>query len=365
MTGMTGRTAMVGNADTVTAEAVELDPAAVDAAVAGPGHRLGTRARRRLKVGALVFLIVAGATAGGRALLAAQNPRGSSAVPPAKTGAGAPGSAGIAPTSGGRSGAVAGGAQGLSSGPATTSPNQVVATPVQPVGPDVVRTATVGLQVGKGTVTARMSKVADIATADGGYIDSSSLSGGTPQTSPVSGQLEVRVPATDFGDFLNQVASFGKLSSEQVSGQDVTGQVAENAATIEVLQQEVNLLQSKLSQATDINTFLQIEGQLAPVQQQLQQLQSQQAVLQGSVAFATVTVDLAAPGAPVPVGPSPRPHANTLRSAWHYASHNTLVVLDGLAVGAGWALPLLVLAGLGWLVVARILRRRRPGVTPA
>jgi hypothetical protein len=210
-----------------------------------------------------------------------------------------------------------------------------------------------------------MSKIADLATKDGGYVDSSSMSGGTARSAPVVGLLVIRVPATYFDDVLARLTTFGKVSAQQVSGQDVTGQVAENAATISVLQQEVNLLQSKLSQTTDISTFLQIEGQLAPVQQQLQQLESQQAVLQGSVALATVTVDLAAPGAPAPVGPQPLPHANAAKAAWHYASHNTLVVLDGLAVAGGWALPLLVLAGLGWLIVTKVLRRRRPGMTPA
>jgi hypothetical protein len=211
----------------------------------------------------------------------------------------------------------------------------------------------------------QMSKIADLATTDGGYVNSSSMSGGTARSAPVVGLLVVRVPATYFNDALARLATLGKVNAQQVSGQDVTGQIAENAATISVLQQEVNLLQSKLSQTTDISTFLQIEGQLAPVQQQLQQLESQQAVFQGSVAFATVTVNLTAPGAPGPVGPQPLSHANAARSAWHYASHNTLVVLDGLAVAGGWALPLLVLAGLGWLIVTKVLRRRRPGMTPA
>jgi hypothetical protein len=233
------------------------------------------------------------------------------------------------------------------------------------VGPDVVRTATVDLQVTKGVIARQMSEIAELAATDGGYVDSSSMSGGTARSAPVFGHLVIRVPATYFDDVLTRLATFGNVSAQQTSGQDVTGQVAENAATITVLQQEVNLLQSKLSQATDINTFLQIEGQLAPVQQQLQQLQSQQTVLQSSVALATVTVGLAAPGAPIAPGPQARPKTNAARAAWHYASHNTLVVLDGIAVAGGWALPLLVLAGLGWLIVTRVLRRGRPGVTPA
>ena len=86
-------------------------------------------------------------------------------------------------------------------------------------------------------------------------------------------------------------------------------------------------------------------------------------VLAALVALATVTVDLTAPGAPAPVTPQSHPQTSALRAAWHYASHNTLVVLDGLAVAGGWALPLLALAGLGWLIVKRVPRRRRPEAT--
>jgi hypothetical protein len=236
---------------------------------------------------------------------------------------------------------------------------------VEPVGPDVVRTATVDLQVGRGVIANRMSRIVGLVTTDGGYVDSSSMSGGTARSEPVVGQIVLRVPAAYFDGLLTDLATLGKVSSQQISGQDVTGQVAENAATITVLQEEVDLLQGKLSQATDIDTFLEIEEQLSPVQQQLQQLESQQAILQSSVALATVTVDLATPGAPAPVTPKQHPQTNAARTAWHYAGHNTLLVLDGLVVAGGWSLPLLALAGLGWLIVTRVLRRRRPEVTPA
>jgi hypothetical protein len=317
-------------------------------------RRLADRTRRRLRIAAVSAVVLVGAMAGGRVLLGTTTARSSSQVS----------RAGIASNGVVRSSSpVASSGSSVHAG--SSAGTSVTATPVQPIGPDVVRTATVDLRVGRGVLATQMSKIASLATTDGGYVDSSSMSGGTARSAPVVGLLVVRVPATHFDDVLARLATLGKVNAQQVSGQDVTGQVAENAATISVLQQEVNLLQSKLSQTTDISTFLQIEGQLAPVQQQLQQLESQQTVLQGSVAFATVTVDLTAPGAPVPVGPQPLSHANAARAAWHYAGHNTLVVLDGLAVAGGWALPLLVLAGLGWLIVTKVLRRRRPGMTPA
>ena len=98
----------------------------------------------------------------------------------------------------------------------------------------------------------------------------------------------------------------------------------------------MTLLQGKLSQATDINTFLQIQNQLFPVEQQLQQLQNQQTVLENSAAFATITTNLSAPGAPLVSRPRLKAHADSATVAWRYLRHNSLAVLDGLAVGGGW-----------------------------
>jgi hypothetical protein len=141
--------------------------------------------------------------------------------------------------------------------------------------------------------------------------------------------------------------------------------VAENAASLVVLQDEVTLLEKKLAEATDTATFLQIENQLLPVQQQLQQLQAAQAVLENSAALATITVDLTAPGAPIVAPPPPAAKANAAATSWRYLRQNTLAVLDGLAVGVGWALPVLVVLALIGLVVLRVVRRRRHVVTTA
>ncbi len=377
--------------------------------------RLGDGTSKRLRLVVVAIAVVAAAAAGGRALLDSSAPKSGSNTTsqgnartqsiPAKahgspsygtsSAGGAGGSAaggstgspvqsapdaaaGASSASGATAGSAGSGSSSSSAGtnassgggatpslePAQAGPT-LITSPVQPVGPDVVRTATLSLGVSKGAVGSDLSRIAGIATSVGGYVDSSSIAGGTSRSAPLSGKVVIRVPASDFTDIMASLSSIGHLNSDQVSGQDVTGQVAENAATITVLQQEVNLLESKLAQATQISTFLQIEGQLAPVQQQLDQLQSQQDVLQSSVALATITVNLAAPGAPVPVPSPARPQPTAVHSAWHYATHNALAVLDGMAVAVGWALPFIVLALIIWFVWTRILRRRRPTVTTA
>jgi hypothetical protein len=239
--------------------------------------------------------------------------------------------------------------------------------PTFPISPQIVRTATIDLRIGKDALSSALTNISGLAAADGGYVESSSMAGGTARSSPVSGSIVIHVLDADFSNAMTTLSGYGKVTNQQIQGKDVTDRVAANAATLQVLQSEVNLLQGKLTQATDINTFLQIQNQLFPAEQQLQQLQNQQAVLENSAALATITTDLSAPGAPLVTAPPARPNANSATVAWRYLRHNSLAVLDGLAVGGGWALPVLALLALIWLGGTRAmrLRRRRQAVNPA
>lgn len=276
------------------------------------------------------------------------------------SGAGIGAKASTFPTIAGPVGATAGAAQAGAPGPSTSATLPKV--PVLALTPQIVRTATVDLRIGRNKVSSSLADIAALAVADGGYVESSSMAGGTARTSPLSGSIVIHVLDSDFNEALDALSGYGRLTSQQVQGKDVTNQVSTNAATIEILQEEVNLLQGKLAQATDINTFLEIQNQLFPVEQQLQQLQNQQAVLQNSATFATITADLTAPGAAPVIVPPTRTGANAATTAWRYLRHNSLAVLDGLAVGGGWALPGLALLGLLGLGGTWVVHRRRRAV---
>ena len=265
----------------------------------------------------------------------------------------------------GATGSTATGSTGVTGSQTPATGGALPSVPVFAITPQIVRTATIDLRVGKNTLGSTLTNVAELAAADGGYVESSSTGGGTAQSAPVSGSIVIHVLDSDFSQAMSTLSGYGKVTDQQFQGRDVTNQVSENAATIQVLQEEVNLLQGKLAQATDISTFLQIQNQLFPVEQQLQQLQNQQTVLENSAAYATITANLSAPGVAVAPAPRPRPNANAATVAWRYLRHNSLAVLDGLVVGGSWALPVLALLALVWLAGTRVVRRRRHAVNPA
>ena len=327
------------------------------------------RSRTKVVVGLIALVVVVVAAAGGRHLLSgggggaegASNADGASSVRDDA----------LAPTpstpaaSAHRSTAAAGsirpaGLPTVSSG--STGPvggATLPAVPTAAVTPQVVHTATIDLRVGKGKLESVVHALTSVAAAEGGFVESSALSGGSARRAPDAGTLEMRVLDSEFADTVTAVGDLGTVEDQHLNGKDVTVQETRNSASIFVLQSEVNLLEAKLSQATDITTFLQVENQLIPVENQLQQLQSSQAVLENQAALATVTVDLSAPGTPLTAPTPPRHTADAATTAWNYLRHNTLAVLDGLAVAGGWALPVLVLLGLLGAAALRVFRRRR------
>ncbi len=323
--------------------------------------------RRRIIVGIAAVAVMVGAMAGGRHLLAtssapsATGTGGLSRAPARASSGSVPGAFGVGSPSKGAA------VPDLSGSPSRSSTDRsgVARVPVFAVTPLVVHTATIDMRVGKGQLEPVLRTVATLAGIDGGYVDSSSVSGGTARRSPVAGTIKFRVLDSDFADAIKKVAGLGTVEDQQIQGKDVTAQVAENAASITVLQDEVTLLENKLAEANDIGTFLQIQAQLFPVEQQLQQLQSAQSVVENSAALATVAVSLTAPGAPVVPTARPEPHTDAATTAWRYLRHNSLAVLDALAVGIGWALPVVVLLALIGGIALWVVRRRRRLVTPA
>jgi Domain of unknown function (DUF4349) len=335
------------------------------------------RAPRRIIIAVVaVVVLVSGAALGHHLLGRTMAASSASVATPSRSDAGQGPAA--TPTTGVLNGATRNGAAGSAgparpAGPATSSgaarapgaTGTLPKVPVFAVAPQIVRTATLDLRLDKRTLSSSLTNIAALAAADGGYVDSSSMGGGTARTSPVSGSIVIRVLDTDFSAAMTALSGYGKVTNQQIQGKDVTNRVSTNAATIQILQDEVTLLQGKLAQATDINTFLQIQNQLFPVEEQLQQLENQQTVLENSAAFSTITANLSAPGAPLVTTPPSRPNADSAVVAWRYLRHNSLAVLDGLAVGGGWALPVVVLLALLWLAGSRRVRRRRQAINAA
>jgi len=214
---------------------------------------------------------------------------------------GASDSADVAQGSGGNVGADKGGAEAQAqpaadgSVPAAASPQQVV-------------------QVGELSMTVQDVRVAadavvDLAETAGGRVDDRTEHDATADSRGTA-SLKIRVPASEVTATITALRTLGTVEQVDLHSQDVTNAAKDLDARIHGLQLSVARMQDLLARATTNEAIVQAENALTERQTNLEQLQSQRALLADQVRLSTLTVSLTGPEvvpapepAPEPVGP--------------------------------------------------------------
>jgi hypothetical protein len=223
-----------------------------------------------------------------------------------------------------------------------------------PIGPDVVRTAQLTLQVPDPTAAARGVRTA-VAT-DGGAVAEEQVDG-------TGAWLVVRVPAAGLDRLIDDLAATGAVLGRSGRAEDVTEQVVDLDSRVATQQASVTRVRALLAQATSIGDVVAVESELARREADLDSLQRRLATLKDRVALSTLTVELRSAPAPAPVTPAPGFGAG-LGAGWA----GLKVIGSGLATAAGFLLPfvplLAIAGGAAWVVRRRRVRVRRGGPGP-
>jgi len=142
----------------------------------------------------------------------------------------------------------------------------------------VIRSGSLGVRVKD--VRQAVNDTTQLVAALGGYVESSNFMsmGGEPQAT-----MSIRIPSKKFEAALTSVRSYGELTSETLSGEDVTAQVADINARIRVLRQEEEQYRVLMKSARRIDEILDIKQRIVNVRQEIESLTAQQKTL-GSLA---------------------------------------------------------------------------------
>jgi hypothetical protein len=225
-------------------------------------------------------------------------------------------------------------------------------------GRSVIRTAELTVRVPH--VLDASSAVTTAASAVGGYVAGEETTADPAHADQARAVLTVRIPASQLPAFLSRLHGMGDLLAEQQQAQDVTGQVIDVQARLATQAASVTRVRALLAQATTLGQVVQIEGELAKREADLESLQAQSKALADQTSLATVTVTLAGPAAVAPTPqPEPAGFGTGLSKGWHAFVEATTWLLTAL----GALLPFLVLATLVGLPVWWLTRRRRPAAT--
>ena len=219
----------------------------------------------------------------------------------------------------------------------------------------VVKQASLELEVGRHKGDATVRDVIDDVGLVGGFVESTDQTGGRSH-------LTVRVPADQFDATLHRLLGLGKRRNLEVHGQDVTGAVTDLDARLRNLRAQEAVLIALMGKATTIGDSIAVQQQLSQNQEQIEQLDGQRRALADQTTYATLVVSITPLGAP----PVAKESSTTLGSAWADGVDAALAVTSGTLIVLGALLPILLLGGagvLGWRVVGRRQRRAHPAAT--
>jgi hypothetical protein len=240
-------------------------------------------------------------------------------------------------------------ASGVSEDAAGTS--TAVGSGVPAIGPEIVKTAELSVEVKKGTFGSAYDQASRVAATYGGFVESSSTAQGDKSR---SGTLLIRVPNANFDQAMSALRGLGTPDSESTSGQDVSGQFVDLEARLRTWEAQETVFLRLMHKAHSVSATLQIQRQLQDVQMQIEQIKGELHQLQDQTRMATINVTVHEPGISIP---RPQPVEDTrpnLGEAWSKAVDGLLGVLYTTVVGLGYLLPVAALVALGVFVWRRI-----------
>jgi hypothetical protein len=220
---------------------------------------------------------------------------------------------------------------------------QGVGLEAPPVGPTVIKTADVAVEVERNGFGDAMATVTDIAARHGGFVVSSRRTGEELRR----GSVTVRIPSDRFETALGEIRGLGSVKRETVSGRDVGQEFVDLEARLRNLHAQEAVLLRLFDDATSVADTIRIQSQLSGVQLEIERLEGRLRFLRDQTDLGTITVSLSEEGASAP---------GRFGSAFDRAWDGILTVLSGIVVFLGYALPIVAIGIPLWVLGRRLMR---------
>ncbi len=220
----------------------------------------------------------------------------------------------------------------------------------------IIKTASLDLLVEK--VTDAAGRIAQIATDQGGFVQSSSVS--ERGNGAYDGSVTIRVPVEKFDASMTALRGVAKLvRNESSNGQDVTEQYTDLAAQLRNAQAQEQTYLEVLKQAKSVEDILKVQERLGAIRAQIESLQGRIKYLTNATSYSTISLSLSED--PVVRAPTKEFRPLTIVKA---AFQTLIVVIQSVIVGIIWLVIvwggiLLPFGLIVWLIVRAWKRRKR------
>ncbi len=199
--------------------------------------------------------------------------------------------------------------------------------------------------------------VLDIPTlvqSKGGAIYNTDIQVGDPRSATAT--ITLKVPPADLEPLIAGLGGVGTLVSRTQQTEDVSTQITDVEVRIATATASVDRIRALLADAKNLQDVTAIESELTARETTLEQLLAQQRNLDWRVQLATLTITLTPQSEHLhTVADSSK---QSVGGAWHDGWNRFTEIIHGIAVGFAYAVPFLVVAGLGGLIAWGVRRRR-------
>lgn len=176
----------------------------------------------------------------------------------------------------------------------------------------IIRDATMGLKVEN--VVKTTSQIQMMVKGVRGFVTSSSTSRGA-KNRPYA-NMTLRVPEKQFDSMIERLRELGEVLSDNITGDDVTTQIADVNARIKTLRSEEETLRQILKGTRKIGEVLEVRDRLTSVRQEIESYTAQAKSMKNLAALSTISVSLEQR---YPEDEKPKPEGNWSEETWENA----------------------------------------------
>jgi hypothetical protein len=225
----------------------------------------------------------------------------------------------------------------------------VIGSELPVIGPKVIKTAQVRVEVERGGFHDALREATAVAGTYGGFVVSSSVEGEEARR----GSLVIRVPAERFEMALADIHDLGTLERERITGEDVGQEFIDLEARLRNLRAHEGVMLRLYERAQTIPESIRVQKEVTSVQLRIEEIEGRLRYLRDQAALGTISIALVETGL-VPEAPS-----GLIERSWERAVDVLLAIVSGMIVSLGFIIPIALLS----LLVLPFVRRLRARAT--
>jgi len=228
----------------------------------------------------------------------------------------------------------------------------------------VIKNANLSLEVED--FDASFNSLMNITEQLGGYVQNSDsytrkYKAGEKEREFKEGHTVLKIPGDKLSMVIEEIKELGKVTGQSSSGSDVTLQYMDIQARLKSKQVQENRLLEILDKASKVEDILRIENELNRVRTDIEVYIAQLNSWDNLVQYSTVIVNMKeVEQKDKEVMP---PHIGNLweriKKAFIVTTNSILDLIEYIVVGIGYALPVIVVCGAGYLVWRTVKNKRR------